>query len=511
MNNGSPGVEPLSRLERYPDPGEQSPWHRSAKVKLFAVTFGIVFALGIVWTLLQPVVYRSSATVLMSAPAAIDAVVSEANIQNVAIQRTILLGDEITREYWMKLAGMQEPELTATYLREVLQVDPVPDTNLIEMTAQGADEELLPTLVDTWMDVYIAARAEDIEQRKDHTEQLVQDELQGLAIKIEQARDDLELYREKNNIISAKREENEVLARLDGLNKALNTAIEEEVKAKVYLETLRESMKNGQMIIPQSDVRNVQSLQTELEQLRAEMLEMTKRYTMEYIQKQPAMRAIPERIAELEKELASRLSEGQAVELATAEQAYAVATRGLQELQQKLDEHKQKVSEFNRIYATHEALVEDLAGLEELNREGQARLVQVQVRQVDKYPQVSVIERPGRAVRIGPDYLLLLGGTLLAALGCGILSVWLYGFLGHDKTPPAYVTLQGVHMYPQDASGQLAYTTQQDPRLAQQAARLLQSEEPASSEGESGDGVRDSGGEPDESADDDDSPERDSK
>ena len=117
--------------------------------------------------------------------------------------------------------------------------------------------------------------------------------------------------------------------------------------------------------------------------------------------------------------------------------------------------------------------MEDLAGLEELNRETQARLVQVEVRQVDKYPQVSVIERPGSAERIGPDYLVLLGSTLAAALGCGILSVWLYGFLGHDKAPPAYVTLQGVHLYPQEVSGKLAYTSQPAPRLDAAGTPLL--------------------------------------
>ena len=245
MENHPPRVEPLPRFERYRDPGEGPPWHQSAKVKLFAVTSGLVLILGLMWTLLQPVVYRSSATVLMSAPVAIDAVVSEANIQNVAIQRTILLGEDITRSLLDKVEGQVDPASNASYLREVLRVEPVPDTNLIEMIARGADEEVLADLVSAWIDVYIGARAEDIEQRKGHTVQLVQDELDGLALKIEQARDALELYREENNIISAKREENEVLARLDGLNKALNTAIEEEVKTKVYLETLHESIEKG--------------------------------------------------------------------------------------------------------------------------------------------------------------------------------------------------------------------------------------------------------------------------
>ncbi len=127
------------------------------------------------------------------------------------------------------------------------------------------------------------------------------------------------------------------------------------------------------------------------------------------------------------------------------------------------------------IYATHQALAEDLASLEQLNRDTQARLVQVEVRQVEKYPQVSVIERPGReSKRIGPDYLLLLGGTLGAALGLGIFSVWLYGFLSPKRDQPAYVTLSGVHLYPQEVSGQLGYSTQPDPRLSQDSTPRLE-------------------------------------
>jgi hypothetical protein len=63
----------------------------------------------------------------MSAPAAIDAVVSEANIQNVAIQRTILLGEEITGRVLEELTSAQEARWDSSYLREVLRVDPVPD------------------------------------------------------------------------------------------------------------------------------------------------------------------------------------------------------------------------------------------------------------------------------------------------------------------------------------------------------------------------------------------------
>lgn len=468
-------IETLSRLEPYPGTAPEAPWHQSGRARLFGAVFGLTLLLGLIWTFLQPVIYRSSATVLMSAPQAIDAMVSEADVQNVAIQREILLGGEITRRLLQEMERSHGSNLDSAYLRDVLRVEPVPETNLVEMAAQGDDGDLFPALVNAWIDVYLGVRAEDIEQNKQRTMQVVQDELDGLAIKLEEAREALEQYRLANEIISVERQENEVLARLDGLNKALNNAVEEEVKARAHLETMREAIRRGEKVVPQGERRNVEAMESELRQLQATMLELTQRYTMEYINKEPRYRSIPDRIAELERELSSRLSQGRQVELANAAQAHAAAQRTVLDLEGKLEAHKQEVSDFNRVYATHEALAEDLARLEELNREAQARLVQVEVRRVEKYPQVSVINRPeADSIRIGPSYMLLVGGTLLASLVLGVLSVWLYGFLGHKKEQPAYVTLSGVHMYPQEAGGELAYNQQADPRLAQsEAARLL--------------------------------------
>ena len=73
MITHSPGVDPLPRFSRYQGFNEEVEWRNSIRVKLFSVIAGVVLVSGIVWTLLQPIVYRSSATVLMSAPSAIDA------------------------------------------------------------------------------------------------------------------------------------------------------------------------------------------------------------------------------------------------------------------------------------------------------------------------------------------------------------------------------------------------------------------------------------------------------
>lgn len=478
----NPRVEPLPRFERF-DGGSQDSGPRSGRAKLFGLVFGLTLAIGLIVTFLQPTLYRSSATVLMSAATAIDAEVTEADVQNVAIQRRILLGSDITRRLLADLEDNQGERISASELRALLEVQAVPDTNLVEMSARGANGMLLPIVVNSWIDVYLAVRAQEISRSKTQTLQVVQEELDGLGMRVEQARMALDDYRREHDIISVERQENDVLARLDGLNKALNNAIEEEAKTRANLDTLRQAIARGELVVPSDQQRDVSLLEKELRDLEGQMAELSKRYTPGYIAKQPQLRGIPDRIMELQAELGQIASEGRETELATATQAHAAARQTVTDLQLQLDEHKQEVARFSSIYATHQALAEDLSGLEQLNRDTQARLVKVEVHQVEKYPQVSVVDRPGPdSERIGPDYLLLVGASFGVALALGVFCVWLQGFLSPKSDSSANITLSGVHLYPQEVSGQIGYTTQPNPGLPQDTAPRLEGhgQDPAS-------------------------------
>jgi succinoglycan biosynthesis transport protein ExoP len=478
MDRIPPPVESLPRFAPHFDEGAITPWHRSIRARLFAVTFGLTLALGVGWTLLQPVVYRSSATVLMSAPTAVDATVEIANVQSVAIQRRILLGGEVTQSLLSTLEGEGIDDADMHYLRRVLRVDATPDTNLVEMIAEGEDAELLPTLVNRWIDVYLAIRAANVQQSQDQTLQVVEDQLSGLGSRLDAAREALATYRNDNDITSVEKQQNEELARLEGLNSAVNNAVKAEVEAGAKLESLRSAIAAGRNVVPQSERKGVETMEEELADLQRKLSTLSKTYTMNYISNQPGTRDIPVRIAELEAALNAELAKSTDVVLAQAEQEHAAAQQTVDSLQQKLDVQKQEAARFTTIYTKHQALAKDLEDLEALNRETQSRLVQVQVNQVEKYPQVSVIDRPSaESERVGPNYLILLGASLGSALGLGVLSVWLYGYLGPRPPKPAYVTLSGVHMYPQEVSGQLAYAPQADHRLGRSDTRLLQRDE----------------------------------
>lgn len=485
--NRDPSLQAIPRLTRADGTYEPAePLVRSIRAKIFVLAFGIVAAAGMVLTLLQPSVFQASATVLMTAPVAIDDQQQEANVQSVAIQRRILLGSEVTQALLAELGNVTTADINAAKLRELLHVDPVADTNLVEMIARGDNAELLPDVVNTWIDVYLEIRATGIQESQQQTLRMVRDQLAGLDVKLEEAREALALYRAEHDITSAERQENEVMSRLEGLNNALNSAVEAEVLARARIDTMQKAIASGKKIIPKSERESVAAMENQLRSLENQLKALTKNYTLEYVRKQPRYRDIPDRIDELRLALDEVYSESEQLQLSLAQQEYEAAQNSVQQLQKQLEGLEQEAAEFTTIYATHQALAEDLAQLEELNRQSQSRLVEVQVNPVEKYPQVSVIDRPtAQSLRLGPDYLLWLGGTFAAALLAGIASVWLYAFLSPPRPEPAYVTLSGVHMYPQDGAGQLGYTGVAPGQLPQGESRLLANahdQEPASAD-----------------------------
>lgn len=422
-----------------------------ARKRIFFLVVAIVLVAGCILTVLQPRVFRSMATVLMTAPAAIDEEVLEASAQAVAIQRRVLLGSDLLIRLSARLQSDYGISRSPETLRAMLTVDAVPETHLLELAATGTDAQVLPRLVDAWITEYTVLRSIDVAARRSQTLTEVEEEAQALAQRLAVAREELDQFRAENEIISIERQENAVLARLDGLNTALNAAIDEEVRARARLATLRDSLAAGEQVVPDTERSEVAAMADELGRLRARLSELRVRYTDDYIRKDPRLRELPTQIADLEAAIGRAYSQGSTIALDNAERELQTAQKTVADLQQRLEQHKAEVAAFNSTYARHAAMVEDLARLEELHREARARLAQVEVRRVDKYPQLSVIDPPAlQARRIGPPYGLWFGGVALASLSSGVFAVWLHGYLNPRRREPALVAVAGVPYDPDD-------------------------------------------------------------
>lgn len=434
---------------------EPEPWYKSRRIVIFVAVFLVCALPALIYVFNRPAVYLSYATLLTVAKTAIDQSSNDADIQHVAIQKQILLGAELLAETSRRLKsgshGGVSIDLNPDAVRQMLDVRAVAETNLIEMAAEGPDPKMLPALINTWIDVYLDARAREVSRLLGDTSQILHSELDSLSEKITIKRAELERFRRHNDIASIEREENEALARLKGLNESLNTASEEEVKAKARLDAINKAIARGQAVVPQEDTRTLSLLESRAQELREELGDLNRRYTQEFLNLSPTLKVIPEQLALLEAEIKRMRQQGQAVVLSDAEQEYAAARQAAREIRAQLDAHKAKASEFSSRFVEHEALRNDLEGLESLYREGQGRLAQIEARYSGKYPQVDVIERaflPGAP--IGPNYwrdaVIAVAGSMLFSLFC----VWLSEFLTRKTSTEPTVNLAGVPLYEPD-------------------------------------------------------------
>jgi len=453
MENYPPQIEFFPDNSHRSPPGyTQRPWFRSSRFIVFIIVFSISAIVGLTYTYSRPAIYRSSATLLTSAMTAIDRESKEADIQHVAIQKQILLGDEVVAETLSRLkksaANGYLLQLTAADVRNLLDVVPVAETNLVEMQAEGPDPEFLPLLINTWIDVYLDVRAEDVKKLTDNTSRVIEEELKSLTDKIKSARTALEVYRKDNDILSTGRDENEVLARLKGLSNSLNQASDDEVRAKAHLDAIKAAISNNQAVVPNQDQGGLPELETRLQVLREKLAELDKRFTREYLSLQAELKVIPEQIRKLEAEIKDKRQYGKNIVLAEAEKDYFAAQQTLTNIRAQLNEHKQQAASFTSKFAEHETLKTDLEGLEKLYRQTNERLVQIETGHKEKYPQVEVIKRaylPGDPVR--PNYsrdavIVMVGSFLL-----GLFTVWIFEYLTRKQEHQSPVTLSGIHLY----------------------------------------------------------------
>lgn len=427
----------------------QAPSHR---VAIFLGTLLLSLAIGLYANFQRPPVYRSSASLLTVAPAEIDKQIVEVDLQHVAIERQRLLSKPLLEEVVHRLAEEDAEtglNLSANQLQPMLSVLPIAETNLVEVRAEGSDAALLPRLVNTLLNSYLEQRAAEVRIVTAETSDALRSQYDELGGKIALKREQMDRFRRENEILSIGRDENQVLARLAGLTASLNTAIEEEVKAKARMDAIQAAVRRGEAVVPDADKGTLTQMEHRAQQLREQLAELDNRYTRDFLQLDPKLQVIPGQLKELERKIRAEHESGQKIVTTDAEQEYVAAHKSVQELTRQLEEHKGKATEFTARFAEHEALQEDLARLEELYRDIEERLVQIEVENRQKYPQVRVVEwafQPNEP--ISPPYKRDAAIVLAASVVLALFVVWLVDFLRPKQREASTVPLTGVAFYP---------------------------------------------------------------
>jgi len=487
MNNSFPQIDIVPDLNRHEL--APKPWYKSRRLLIFSFSFLLSACVSLAYVYSRPALYRSYATLLTVAQTAIDQKSTEADIQHVAIQRQILTGQELLEKTLERLnrhlintdTQLSATDLTPSELRRLLTVEAVPETNLVELAAIGFQAEILVPLINTWIDVYLESRADEIRQTTGLTIEKLQEELSGLNNQILMKRSELERFRESNGITSLGREnlfENQSLARFKGLNKSFNDASENAIKTKARLNAVRNDISAGKVVVPDEDKRGMNVLEMRLQKLRQQLAAFDKKYTRNYLAMNPSLNVIPGQIKELEKEIQIKRNYGKGIALTDAEQNYEAARESLYGIKKQLDEHKRTATEFSSRFAEHEALLSDVEGLELLQRTTQERLAQIEAKQAEKFPQVKVIERAFLPREpFSPDYTRDALIAIVSSIIFGLFCVWIFEFLTRKEGQNASITISGINMNNGATPDLLKSYQQGNEQLTQNSAQSLQYEQ----------------------------------
>jgi succinoglycan biosynthesis transport protein ExoP len=510
-----PKGSPVNELPPPAGTGE-SPTASHRRPLLFAAVFLLSLAVSFAYVWLRKPVYQAAASLLTVAPAAIDRGAAQADPEHVAVQRQTLLGTPVLEETQRRLQGeggaehvaIQRDTLLGVPLLEetrrrlsdegegagaavptvddlhgMLSVEPVPETNLVELRARGSEASLLAPVVNAWIDAYQALREQAVRESKDNTSAALEDEFLQLGQKVEAKRRELDEFRLAHDILTKEGSDNQAMARLKGLNEALNKASEEEVLAAAKVDAIRDAIARGEPVVPPEEQQGLENLEKRAQDLREQVKDLRKRYTPQYVALQPQLKLIPEQLVQTEDSIRKMLEDGKHASLSQAEQARNSARQSVQQIRRQIGEHKRDAAEFTARFAEHNALAADLERLETLYRETQARLVQIEAKPTEKYPQLQVVERAYTPKQpLWPDYWRDSGIALGGSLGAALLVLMIHDYLMRRERAPAGFKLPDIQVFSVSESLMLRHRQDAAPALGRQdpaPAALEQDRTPA--------------------------------
>ncbi len=459
---------------------------------VFASTFAIACTASLAYTFLRPAEYRASTQVQIT-PGVLDAHVPPApgtfqadtpgeQLRPLLTEAQVLRSRpliEATLERLQRLGTMyprgdRDP---VSDVQAALQVEAYDATNLVEVSATLPEREFVAPLLNTLVSVYRERLSESFGSTSGDALARASEEAKRLEAQVAEKRKEVENFRSRNGIVSAENEENEVLSRVRGLNTSLNLANDKVATAEGRLRSLMQSAAAGKSVVRTRDHPTLANLEQRASALKAQLRELERNFTADYLALDPTAKAQRAQLTELEQQIkVEREAAGQAA-LAEAQEEVASAREAATRLQQQIASDRQTVQLFTARLNQYKAMRDELAELERLYRDRAQRKASLEASEKSRSPSIAVLQaaaRPDRAWR--PDYvrdaLLSLGGSLLFALfAMGLVEL----FNRSDRQPAVLIsqpiTLHGLPVGPPQA--QLLPRTTLTPVLESSSYPLL--------------------------------------
>src|SRR5215472_7749220 len=323
-------------------------------------------------------------------------------------------------------------------VRHMLSTETVEGTQVVLLRAEGPPRQFLARLVNTLTSVYQEHLATAYQKSTGTGADQLRDSVQALEQQVAAKRQKVEAFRASNDIVSTERDENQLLSAAKGLAIDLNEAKGKLAAAEGQLRAVRNAASAGQGLVSARDNPTVADLERRASQLREELHDVQQRFTPQYLDLDPTIKATRARLDNLEQQIKTERAAGQRAAVAEAEGKVTAAREAVEQLQQQINENKNAVQTFIVRFGEFKAMQEDLTHLEQLHRAASDRLARLEASDSETAPHVQIIEAASvPQLPWRPLYARDAGLSLGAAAALGFLAVWLVEFFSRPEPATA--------------------------------------------------------------------------
>ena len=369
---------------------------------VFAATFLAAAALGLLWNFLRPAEYRATARLQITPPSfAVPQAAGEsapydvrqqfaAEVQTLTSRPLVEAAAERLRASGHDLAALGADPILA--LQSALTVDTTEGSLVVELAAIGPRPELPAALLNGIVEAYRQHVARAYESNTVEAGVRIDEEVTRLQAAVAAKRAAVEEFRQRHQIVSPEREENSILAEMQGLAAAQKDANKRLLEAEGKLQALRAAEAAGKGVVRARDNPTLVNLEARASQLREELRELGRRYTPEYLEMEPQARALRARLAELEEQIRAQRAVSQKFALEEAEQELDAARESAQRLQAQIAASRQQVGAFAARFAQYRSLQQELTELEKTYQQALQRQARLGATERARMPVVQVLE-----------------------------------------------------------------------------------------------------------------------
>ena len=412
------------------------------RVRIVAAGFLVALILSLAANYLRPPVYRATALIEIEPPA------SQADAPVTLLlgkERERLLSESISRELHARFQNsLLNPDWddSSPDIGGVLGAEIATNSNLIKLSAEGHEPEILSIIVNTWTEIYQQRLAATQNNSVEETRKALGTQLAEFQARIVEKRTEIGVFREKHDIVSDDTTRNRVPTHLQGISEALTQARQDYVEAVAELESLRRAVASGKIVTVERDERVIADLESRVQDLRAQIRDFDEQFTAAYEAYDPTIKAARKQLEEVEATLRAKRIEAQDIVIHEAEQAVNSTRVRVQVLKKEIGDYEGYATEFMGFHEQHESLKGELSELELQMQEIRNRIVETEVANRGLFPRIEVLEHaftPDSPVR--PDYTR---DAIYGLAGSLVLAVLLSLFYSRLNDPRRYVTSEST-------------------------------------------------------------------